>query len=268
MRNEFIHDALNHLDDDMIEEVDKLRNLKKKKFPWHRVTAIAASVCLLFIGGYAWENYLKPIGDGKFDDMSDQRPESAPSNDQDLNEGVSGADVEHETDRPPEPDVDNSTANSSAPTDSVCESEAKPGAPETTEPSEFDYYTALGDAYLLKDNYTKITMLPHKAWSEDASLEEVLSKSVEIESRDYEAFDRFIEALCDTPRIESRYVSAVTNPDADMVYHIFFHKADGTVVHVWMCDDLYVCYDADRDYCMQIDRTVYVNVFKRLATYW
>lgn len=270
MRNEIIHDALNHLDDDMIEEVDKLRNKKKqtRKFPWSRVTAIAASVCLLFLGGYAWENYLKPIGDGMFNDISGKRPETAPSNDKDLNEEVSGADVEHETEVRPEPDVNHSTTDSIAPVDSVMESETKSEVPETVEPGEPDYYAPLGDAYLLKDNYTKITMLPHKAWSEEAAPEDVLSKSVEIESKDYEAFDRFIEALCDTPRIEREYVLSVMNPDADMVYHIFFHKADGTIVHVWMYDDRYVCYDADRDYCMQIDRTVYANVFKLLAVYW
>ncbi|MGN1157596.1 MAG: hypothetical protein ACI4TK_15575 [Agathobacter sp.] len=255
MRNEIIHDALNHLDDDMIEEVDKLRNSKKqiRKFPWSRVTAIAASVCLLFIGGYAWENYLKPIEDEMLGETNGHRPGTSSSRDENLNEGIC------ETE---------GTQDKNDPVDSVMESEAKPDVSETVDPGEPDHYAPLGDAYLLKDNYTKITILPHKVWSEEAALEDELSKSVEIESRDYEAFDRFIEALCDTPRMRSEYVLSVTNPDTDMIYHIFFHKADGTIVHVWMYDDRYVCYDADRDFCMQIDRTVYANVFKLLAIYW
>lgn len=51
MNTEQLHDALNHLDDNMIEEVAGLRNRKKPKV-WLKVGSMAACV-LLLIGAYA-----------------------------------------------------------------------------------------------------------------------------------------------------------------------------------------------------------------------
>lgn len=47
MNTEQLHDALNHLDDDLIEAVDTLRSQKKKKLPLFRIAGLAACVCLL-----------------------------------------------------------------------------------------------------------------------------------------------------------------------------------------------------------------------------
>lgn len=48
MKQERIHDALNLLDDDLIEAVDTLRASKRKrKLPWVRWVSLAACLCLL-----------------------------------------------------------------------------------------------------------------------------------------------------------------------------------------------------------------------------
>lgn len=74
--SEIIHDAINFLDDEMIEEVDHLRGgvsienistqpqdenekiiefASKKQYAWRKWAALAASICLLVVVGNAWE---------------------------------------------------------------------------------------------------------------------------------------------------------------------------------------------------------------------
>lgn len=53
MNAEQLHEALNHLDDDLIEAVDALRSQKTKKLPLFRIAGLAACVCLL-VGGVLW----------------------------------------------------------------------------------------------------------------------------------------------------------------------------------------------------------------------
>ena len=71
---EVIQDALDYLDDDMLESVDALRKrslagktsdkgTRKGFFKNYRVLAVAASVCLLVMGAYAWENVVGPFGE-------------------------------------------------------------------------------------------------------------------------------------------------------------------------------------------------------------
>lgn len=57
MKQDKIHDALNLLDDEMIEEVDRLRNGRKKsKYAWVRWLSVAACFCVIFGGIYAMKN--------------------------------------------------------------------------------------------------------------------------------------------------------------------------------------------------------------------
>ena len=52
MKPEQIHDALNYLDDRLIEETEKLRQ-KKRPSPWKKWTALAACLCLVIAGSFA-----------------------------------------------------------------------------------------------------------------------------------------------------------------------------------------------------------------------
>ena len=64
MSIENIHDALGFLDDDMIEEVDKLRNdvkeqkkwTSKMKVIWMRWISVAACLCIIAVGVYVLDN--------------------------------------------------------------------------------------------------------------------------------------------------------------------------------------------------------------------
>lgn len=79
-RSEIIHDALNMLDDEMIEEVEKLRGgivaekkstteIQKEIRPWRKWVAIAASVCIVILAG----NFLS----GNFGELTIPKLENA-----------------------------------------------------------------------------------------------------------------------------------------------------------------------------------------------
>ncbi len=81
-KTEFIHDALNFLDEEIIEDVEKLRGfiekeegesgltiqnkesfikiLKQKAIHGRKLAALAASICLLFVGTWMYEAYIQP----------------------------------------------------------------------------------------------------------------------------------------------------------------------------------------------------------------
>ncbi len=88
-RSEIIQDALEFLDDEMIEEVEKMRggylkldteesqeitlNItepKKTHYPWRKWTALAASVCLLVAGSWIFGNVIAPLDTNKADESN------------------------------------------------------------------------------------------------------------------------------------------------------------------------------------------------------
>lgn len=127
-RSEIIQDALNFLDDEMIEDVEKLRgciekeefeqssdakNQKivqgkgaKRKKSWRRWTALAASLCVLIAGTWIYENYVKPSdnlsvfesskgdeGSLKQEEIIEKESEDSPKQEEALTEGHSIAEA-------------------------------------------------------------------------------------------------------------------------------------------------------------------------------
>jgi len=60
MNPEKLHDAIGHLDDDLVEKADAIRN-RKKHSPWRRWVAAAACLCILTAGLLVWERWV-PVG--------------------------------------------------------------------------------------------------------------------------------------------------------------------------------------------------------------
>lgn len=58
-----LHDALNLLDDDMVESVERLRSRKRKR-RWIRFLSMAACLCMGVMGLYAAGRLLTPARDG------------------------------------------------------------------------------------------------------------------------------------------------------------------------------------------------------------
>lgn len=100
-KSEIIHDALNFLDDEMIEEVDALRGgvsfeenkkVVKKIISWRRWISFAASICILIIVGGIWHG-IEGEQDLQENVSSDKNAhiESAPLNDAVNNEDAAEA---------------------------------------------------------------------------------------------------------------------------------------------------------------------------------
>lgn len=305
-RAEVILDALDYLDDDMIESVDKLR--KKSEETSHKkngfrtvfrynkqVLAVAASVCLLFIGAYAWEN---GMGSPNYNDehkghapsgteVGNQMPGRPEYDDTEKDENVlenTEADSDSIDAKPPvatQPlETESSSTQEKYPVDinpddtsaenpdksDVSEEEMRPSEPE--ESVEPDECLPLGDVYQLLNNYVKVTMLPNKAWSKDATLEENFMAGKEIEEKYYATMDSFVEELCTTPLLNTDFVMGSVSPEVDC-YHLFFQRTDGKIVQVCIFDYYGFVYFGDtKEYGMKIDGDILAEVLKVLWTKW
>lgn len=108
MKQEQIHDALNLLDDDLIEAVDVLRdnegvngnsfreqsfakNKEKRNIPWMKYMSLAACLCVVIFGTFVWQHYREDFpNDDKCDSVG-----NTTVNDEDLdgmvnNDGLTG----------------------------------------------------------------------------------------------------------------------------------------------------------------------------------
>ena len=305
---EVIIDALDYIDDDMLESVDSLRKrslvstenkkgIRKGFFQNSRVLAVAASVCLLVLGAYAWDNMIGPLGemhdtppgagnmaghatenapgwqDEEMEDMTEGDVSPAPDTDAWTDgKGEENNDIWQEPIVPGESDCTDTLPEDSQlkETEIDTDTSAEVRPPEVVEPGEPDFYPPLGDAYQLKDNYVKVTMLPHKAWDSEASLEENLAKSREIEEKYYQKIDAFVEALCTTPLIETEMAlgGCDLTGNTDM-YYLFFQRTDGKIVQVSILGDNGLVYFYDKqEYCMKIDGEILYEVRKVLWMKW
>lgn len=287
-RAEIIQDALEYLDDDMIENVDKLRMGTKvpveragkfKNFFAHstRYLAVAASVCLLIVGVVAWENVMgpsnsmkAPMGTESGGDK-DRVPNAAPEISEDYEDGT-----EVKPGKPEKPgEESDAVINGTELENDVVSSqekntEEKPNPPEAVEPGEPDHYSPMGDAYQLVDNYDKVTMLPNKAWASEETIKDNFAKSKEIGEKYYKIIDKFVKALCDTPRLRTDMVLDTGNPvEGADGYHIFFQRTDGEIVQVCIFADYsFVYFYSDSELGMKMDEDVLDGLLKVLAIYW
>ncbi len=55
MKQEQIHDALNLLDEDMIQAVEELRDKSETRKPWMKYMSLAACLCVVILGAFAWQ---------------------------------------------------------------------------------------------------------------------------------------------------------------------------------------------------------------------
>ena len=124
-RSEIIHEALNLLDDEMIEEVDRLRggvvdvvpsaqkidsdttqesSIQREFRPWRKWVALAASVCVLIIVGTLWNGSMSKGIFNQADDMNLNQEENKQEGiDLELNSGteiMSGEETKDKTEYP------------------------------------------------------------------------------------------------------------------------------------------------------------------------
>lgn len=262
-RSELIHDALNLLDEDMIEDVDRLRGnaaetveetKKIKKVPWRRWTALAASICVLVIGGWAWQNFQKQNLDYEADK---ENKEDFLSNQEDGKEKVTESDDRAE-------DANDVVIDGEPPN---IEEENSTGEKEDPQPPK-DHSTEVGSyasIRSLKDNYVQVSVIPHKVWESAASEEDAMQQAVVIDAKYKEDMDKLVEAMCAGNGV---LTEELPESDPDMIYHLFFERADGEIIHCWLLEDGFLYDHEAGDWSVALDRDVYGNTFKILALHW
>lgn len=269
-RSELIHEALNLLDEDLIEDVDRLRGgvvepvsksekaneieeaKKIGKVQWRRWTALAASICVLVVGSWAWQNFHEPDWDAE--------QEKGAKEDFMLNqEGM-----EEVQEVSPEKDGlhnDKNEEHDASKEDFMVETEEAPSKNEVPVESE----KLLVSYEALKENYVRVSMLPHKIWESSSDMDAAMQQAVVIDAKYKADMDKLVGAMSAGTVVST---SKIESTDPDMTYHLFFEKESGELVHCQLLEGGYICESTDSDWCVVIDKEVYDNTFKILAMHW
>lgn len=286
-RAELIHDALNQLDDDLIEDVDRLRGneLKKTKMTsWHKWTALAASICILVAGSLMMGDFLENIEPDR-DSVESNQAESENQNDNDNLEdernpaNMNDASVEDESEvldlfeyeTEIEAEVsDQSKEEIEYDDKEVGKVETENAPPEVEEPNEEEIQGGiLDDLYQLKDNYIRVSMIPHKVWESAEDEDTAYQQAVSIKEKYQDDFAKFVNALCDGKYVQVEESLQGTPNSEDMIYHLFFEKKDGEVVHLWLLGDNRAFYHEEDTLCIIVeDEDLYNSIYKILAMHW
>jgi len=257
--SEIIHDALNFLDDEMIEEVDRLRGgvsvesvstqasmqeeikdfsqkkakdavdgVYKKTAPWRKWAALAASICLLVVVGNAWE--IQPDGGGNTGNSNEINDEQIEGNPEDQ-AGMLGMAPDSVTDGENYGVLDQDG------------SQEELGEPQISEMKP-------SNSFLKLQNYKEVYFSDAKDAipSDDGMV--MLSEEV------YEVLDKFIDStqrgtVCPVDSIA--WTEAMEKAEG----HLFFELKDGTNVHlVLLGQGMVASYDTKTAW-VQMDKRVY-----------
>lgn len=238
-RGELIHDALNLLDEDMIAQTDNLRRnpvgRKKRKLPLYRLAAAAASLCVLATGSYVWGIISNPLPEEK-DNAPATKSEESVLESQFATEEISSGNMDYIEEN--EEDAKN-------------ELESMPP-------------TSSSDVCQLKNNYIRVSVLTHELWVNAVSEEEALQQAVTIDTKYKQDIDKLVENMCTAGYVSTQKVSA----DKDVVYHLFFEKADKEVVHCRLLEDGYLYYEDRSEICLILDKDIYDTINGIIETHW
>ncbi len=281
-RVETIHDALDYLDDDLIEDVDKLRRnevetsvasfkSKTKNKSWRKWTTLAASICILVAGSLIMGDYLEstePNGDYVPGTEAESEKDNVDKEEEIASGNLSDVTTENET----------GSVNSFSTEQIRDEVGGNPEMMETeTEPSDEDNLdvegtdtnVTLGDLYQLKDNYIRVSMIPHKVWETAKDEKEAYEQAVTIDEKYQDDFAIFVDTLCKSGCIQIEESLQQTPNTEDLIYHLFFEKKDGEVVHCWLLGKDRVFYHEKDDLCIVIEnKELYNNIYNILAMHW
>ncbi len=154
-RAELLTDAMDGIDEDMIAQVDKLREQKPKPrvtpIRWSQVSAIAAGAAVLIMAGYMWQYHIEPEHFG--------------------------------------PNMNSSGENGTQREDSPENWDAKP-----TEEATPEHYAPWGDTMGLWNSYSQVYVMNHEEWGL-CDKNHPLHRAGEIPSAEYEVVDEFLQGL-------------------------------------------------------------------------
>ena len=275
--SEIIQDALNFLDDEMIEEVDRLRGgvsvesvstqasmqeeikdfsqkkakdavegVYKKTAPWRKWTALAASICLLVAAGNAWEMLQEGVfdtgdlsgGNQSSDDRIEGNVADIETDMEDINQsGMIGKLPEAEDDQY---GVQDSVGDQN---EQQKDYEAELGEPQDSE-------NKVDQEIVNLQNYTAVYFSEVKNQNPSDDYMVMLSEE------NCEILDKFLDSL---QRGTTKVVDAASQSElmnkADG--QLIFELEDGTPFHLILIADGMVCSYEMQNVWIQMDKRVY-----------
>lgn len=226
-QSEIFHDALQFLDDEMIEDVEKLRGgvaVKKKTIrSWRKWTALAASVCVLVVAAGAWSSL----------DQDDIR----------FNEMASDIETEMQ---------ENSDVNESY-KENFGMQEGAPGTAgsltDVVNPEGLDE-VELG----AKNDFGNYITIKYQIKNIDSEKKRTVSEE------DYAVMDKFIEAYKKGDSSLVDYDVAWENVEKEADGHLYFELSDGSTIHFVLLGNGTICYYEIPSVWIDIDKNVYDEV--------
>lgn len=261
-RSEIIHDALNFLDDEMIEEVDRLRggivdvapstpidnvnttqesSIQREFRPWRKWAALAASVCVLIIVGTLWNGSMLKGTNDHADDMNLNQEEN-------KQEGI---DLELNSGYPEAEDYKYGVQDGEGDQiDQQKDYETNLGKPHEAE-SESD------EELVKLQNYTAVyfSEVKNQNPSDDGM--------VQLSEEECEILVKFLDSM---QRGTTCVVDAVSQSEmmnkADG--QLVFELEDGTRFHLILIADGLVCSDETPNVWIQMDKRIYQILIESL----
>ncbi len=275
-RSEVIHDALNLLDEELIADVDRLRGdreNRKKVYHWGRWAGLAASICILVIAGHVWTNSslngensapLPNMNGGAAPETENGRyeePESAVS----IEQFIAQYDEENQTGNEsdefipfPEQEVSSehaSTGNESMESTSTENISTEDASTEEESENNSGVFQTGEDIYRailgLKENFTSLSVMRHEEWTKEDADSIIIDEKYQVE------IDKLIEAMYAG---ECGDAGKIEVSDEEEIYHLFFTKKDGSVVHCWLFADGIICYNEMPQLYVKLDMETYTTV--------
>ena len=268
-RSEIIHDALNFLDEKMIEEVDNLRGgvavgsvsyeqgarnekasikvlgQKKEKdtarkmskliYSWRKWATLAAGICLIVLVGNAWTLLQKTSFGSKNLSGSNQ------ANDGIREESIADVNQSGATGMSPEKEVDKYEVEDSV--GDINDYQENLGQPQSSE-------TIMDENIVKLQNYTAVYFSEVKNQNPSDAGRVLLSEA------DYEILDKFLDSM---QRGTTSVVDAASQfemmnkADGQLVFEL----EDGTSFHLILIADGMVCSDETPNVWIQMDKRVY-----------
>lgn len=264
-RSEIIHEALNFLEDEIIEETDKLRGgvlvdkktlrihpeekggdvkiIKQKELrPWRKWAAMAASVCLLFLVGGVWNATIGKEVENLSEDYLTVDKDVEEEKEQDN----SVIDI-------PEAEVMKDSAN---------DQESFKGSESISEESVSADQELFGTGL---EGYVTAYYITKEKWSTELEeMESVKEQRAEFQEKNRECVERFLDEFQNGERQMADTVSTWEEfeREAEPIYHLFVERQDGTQVHLLLFGDGYACYYGGRSVWVSIEDEVYTSMIE------
>lgn len=248
---EKIHDALNFLEDDFIEEVDRLRRTEKKvkkTTGWRRWAVLAACICMFVVVSQIWKDNLdRELAN----DQVQQENQNTPVEEGDLDESFNGDNPEiagpsdDENDGSDTEDVTNTEDES---TEDVTSTDDNAGDAENE-----------GEDIAIDESWGNSGIAAVYCVTEE--------QSILLDEEIFEHIMKLIEVFKAGPfmAVEDSLLQKEKIEDSDILYCLEVVFADGDSKVFLLLDEQYATLKGHEDVCVKVEKEIYKILMNRLG---